>query len=488
MPVLTPIVPFPEANGEVRALLVYKGILYVAGGFTFLGGLPRNGIGAIDIATHTVTAFDPMATVPAATTVNCITVNNDILYFGTAAPVVFVPPQPFLSSFTIFAFAVDINGVFQNWDPSLNDYVFSMDIGPNLGTGPLTNLIYIAGNFSESIGAVQRNFVCAVTPTNILDGFNPDVNNTVRVIKARGSTIFFAGDFSTVHSNTTPIPRNYAAAASVTPFDHSGTITPWNPDPDSPVNNILFFKGYNWIGGEFNFLNGGTISQNGLAATDNFGNFVPLVNDPNFTDGSLLALVVYNNGLAFGGSFTTAGGQPRVGFATLNPDYSLSDIDANLDSDAQSIAFSLSPAELYLGGFFTSPRNLLAAFTVTSPPFPPATFGLPAAPTIQFLNRNLLPDGRTLTVFKWNPVFRDVNNIEMMPDFYRIYRTSKLNLEDPVLIAEISTLDIRGFVDTVFTEEIDGFFKYCVSAVNIIGEGGKSCATSVGMSQSERIS
>jgi maleate cis-trans isomerase len=81
----------------------------------------------------------------------------------------------------------------------------------------------------------------------------------------------------------------------------------------------------------------------------------------------------------------------------------------------------------------------------------------------------------------------DVNNNYTVVTGYRIYRTASLNLEDSILVAEITSLDIRGFVDTMFTEEIDGFFKYCVSAFNGSGEGGKSCIAAVAQAQSDRI-
>jgi hypothetical protein len=126
----------------------------------------------------------------------------------------------------------------------------------------------------------------------------------------------------------------------------------------------------------------------------------------------------------------------------------------------------------------------LAAFY--SPALPPV--GIPRAPVIEFLNRKTSPDqGPQLTLFKWKPVSMDVDNNYTTVQGYRIYRTSSLNLEDPTLIAEVTSLDIRGLVDTMFTEQIDGFFKYCVSAFNSAGEGGKSCTAGVSQAQSDRI-
>jgi hypothetical protein len=90
-------------------------------------------------------------------------------------------------------------------------------------------------------------------------------------------------------------------------------------------------------------------------------------------------------------------------------------------------------------------------------------------------------------MFRWDVVVRDEQNNQTTSTMYRVYRSISKNLEDPTLIAEITTTDLKGDVDTLFVEEIDGYYKYCVSAVNSVGEGGKSCVNFAETQQLERL-
>jgi hypothetical protein len=112
---------------------------------------------------------------------------------------------------------------------------------------------------------------------------------------------------------------------------------------------------------------------------------------------------------------------------------------------------------------------------------------LPQAPKIRFLNRVLNDDGTQTTFLKWDTVSLDVANGNADVTSYNVYRSYGLNTENLELVATITSRDFKGFLDTMFVETISGFYRYCVSATNALGEGGKSCATSVSSAQLDRI-
>ncbi len=153
-----------------------------------------------------------------------------------------------------------------------------------------------------------------------------------------------------------------------------------------------------------------------------------------------------------------------------------SNLSANVQSGPDT---NVTVSSTGFSSFTSHNENLQGQFIGTE-------IGVPLAPKIDFLNRMVTPLGN-LTVFKWEPVTRDVNGNFSDVTAYKIYRTSSPNLEDPQLIDTITALDSRGFIDSIFSEIIDGFRKYCVTAVSAGGESQKSCATTVVSAQMERL-
>jgi hypothetical protein len=105
---------------------------------------------------------------------------------------------------------------------------------------------------------------------------------------------------------------------------------------------------------------------------------------------------------------------------------------------------------------------------------PPAATGVPRQPSIAYLLRK-----NDITLLRWAAINSDVNGNPVPPTAYRIYRSNNANLETFDLIATIASIDVNGLVDTMFSEQLVGFFAYGVTAVNTFGESTMDTAEAV---------
>ena len=147
MTVLPPIAGFPEADALVNVVTLYKGILYVAGNFTTIGGQARNGLAAIDVATRTVTAFDPLTVPGDGGSISALLALNDVLYIGSQNQMTFTGPVT-----RNYAAAVDLSGNLLPWAPEPNSAVTCLSFGPNPVAGPGIHppLVYLGGQIGRA--------------------------------------------------------------------------------------------------------------------------------------------------------------------------------------------------------------------------------------------------------------------------------------------------------------------------------------------------
>jgi hypothetical protein len=109
-------------------------------------------------------------------------------------------------------------------------------------------------------------------------------------------------------------------------------------------------------------------------------------------------------------------------------------------------------------------------------PAPPPIF-TPRKPTIDYLLRKV-----NTTLFRWDRVFFDSTNHRTTVDGYKVYRSTNENLESYELIMTITSKDIKGFVDSFFSEDIVGYYGYGVSAFNVAGESEMATTSAVSSS------
>jgi trimeric autotransporter adhesin len=176
----------PNSSG-VSALVARGSMVYVGGGFTNVGGMPRNNIAAV-------------RNVPGQ--------QGDVLPFDvdTDGPVTALA----LASDTLY-----LGGQFQN---------------VNRGLAALTR---------------ERHNLAAVDVANgLARPWDPNAHGQVRALALAGDTVYAGGEFDTVNGST---PRQRLAAFD----SQAGTARAWNPGADAPVRSLAVFGPTVFAGGDF---------------------------------------------------------------------------------------------------------------------------------------------------------------------------------------------------------------------------------------------
>src|SRR6266704_2772126 len=70
---------FPQANNGIFGSELLDGVLYIVGNFSTVGGMARNGLAAIDVATQAVLPFNPLT---AQADLRCIKIVGGVIYLG----------------------------------------------------------------------------------------------------------------------------------------------------------------------------------------------------------------------------------------------------------------------------------------------------------------------------------------------------------------------------------------------------------------------
>jgi hypothetical protein len=404
------------------------GLIYICGRMTKVNGITRKGFAAIDASGALV---------------------------GPDLGLERLPFDPLISGMYIDATHIYIVGRFTS---------------VNYGT-PVSDI----ARFDKFTGVYDATWTPTVAPSSL-------TTEAIHAIASDGTYIYIGGTFTTV----TGVPK--ANLARLHKLGGGSPSLTWTFDANSDVFALALDSSNNlYVGGNFNSINA-TPAGNGLsrilatpALDPTFGLTADLQVPGIFkiscfgSDVFVSANTQFAQGLYTGNVF----GLTQAGNPNWFQPKALGGTESGFLSAAGRLFFSGNwqylNTESAAGGF--------AAFY--TPALPPTT--VPQAPKIRFLNRRPQQGAPALTMLRWDPVVRDFENNQTVVTSYRIYRSISKNLEDPTFIAEITSRDLRDVVDTLFVEEINGYYRYCVSAVNAAGEGGKSCINFAETEQLERL-
>ncbi len=457
---------FPSADGAVWKILKDGNTLYVLGQFTTIGGLPRKGIAAVDAITGAVlpTTFGNWD--PGYTFQDALILGNTLYASGSFTGMSHIGGVAALDKTT---------GALLPWDPAPNGYVFCMATDGAL--------IYMSGSFTQvntgSVGVpASRNYIAAVNPTTgLVSGFDPGINSPCTSMLVEGNYLYMVGNFNTVNGGGTT--RRGAAAVDLSTY----VATAWDPDfkdgggMGAPYA-LLSYNGAMYIGGSFSKVNNETVNRTGLVSVNPATGATNAAFDADLSGGGTVyfrSLLATNGQIVAGGSFLTAGGLIRNSVADFDP---VTGAVGNLEMGTLVMGppvFSLSTfgQKIYRGqngAILGDGSDQLTAWWAVPPPPPPIREGTPEKPVISFLLRK---DGQSL--LKWESVTHDYyhNRIPRV-DGYRVYRSTNKNLETYEFVKEIVSVDVRGDVDTMFSENIQTFYGYAVSAFIGPYEGEKA--------------
>ncbi|MCX6757535.1 MAG: BspA family leucine-rich repeat surface protein [Candidatus Nomurabacteria bacterium] len=261
----------PNVSGSSVESLAFssdKNTIYVGGKFSkFNGATNRNNLAALDSATGslgygTVTSFNPNVN----NTVHTIKLSSDnsTLYFGGEFTNVGGLPsggRNYLAS--VNTGSTNLN----SFDPSPDNYVFSLDLGSN------DTILYVGGDFLN-ISASSRAHVASVNVSDdTLNSFDPNpsaASSVYSVFSTSSSILYIGGSFPTINGearqgfagfnlNENPFITTWKTSNSG--ISNSKTIT----IPVVPV--LLYNFSIDWGDGNIETLNNLDIVNNGFSHT-----------------------------------------------------------------------------------------------------------------------------------------------------------------------------------------------------------------------------
>jgi hypothetical protein len=234
-------------------------------------------------------------------------------------------------------------------------------------------IVYVGGLFS-TINGVARNNLAAIDHLTgaVLPGFDPNVDGPVFALENRGGMLYVGGSFSMVNGS---LPATNLAAFADASSASPGSADPmWTPNPDAPVHDLAVAGSHLYVGGEFANIAGSSIGRLAALSLSDFA--TPPTADAGWTpnpDGIVYALATDDFLFVYaGGDFANIGGAARSGLAALPVVESA--IGATADAWDPALSggavkvIALDSGSLYVGGTFTSPNNLAAAFNPAGQP------------------------------------------------------------------------------------------------------------------------
>ncbi|MEN6626950.1 MAG: hypothetical protein ABFD69_12065 [Candidatus Sumerlaeia bacterium] len=194
--------------------------------------------------------------------------------------------------------------------------------------------------------AVLAQPVVGAVPS-VIDGFDPDVNGTVRALAVQGDgRILLGGDFSTGEGARRHMTRLLNDGTSDSTFlaDADGAVLAIAPQADGKI----------LVAGEFTAIDGQARSR--IARINADGSLDASFNPGAGANGTVNAVAIQADGKALiGGDFTQVNGVARVAVARLNANGSLdtSFVPANTGSNSSIHAVAVQRnGKIVLGGYF----------------------------------------------------------------------------------------------------------------------------------------
>ncbi len=330
-----------SVNASISVMAFSGTILYIGGDFTVVGGVSRNKLASITVATKTVNSFNPSPN----NAVTAILLSGSTLYVGGAFTSIGGQSRNYVAAVN------SSTGTATSFNANANSYVFSFLLS---GT-----TLYVGGAFT-TMGGTTRNRVAAVNSSTgaLITGFNANANSTVFAMALSGTNLYLGGVFTTIGGTT----RNRVAAVN---SSTGALVTGFNANVGGAVY-ALYINGTSlYIGGQFTTI-GGTRRNNMGAVNYSTGSLLTF--NPNVS-GKVMTFALYSTTLYIGGEFAAIGGQSRNRIAAISTSTgALTSFNPNANDIVDAIV--VSGSTIYVGGYFTTiggqSRNRIAALSAST--------------------------------------------------------------------------------------------------------------------------
>jgi hypothetical protein len=337
-----------EPAPEVNALMVRGSRVYIGGLLDSLGGRYRSALGAVDLETGQVSAWDPrVAGGFPYSYVRALAAHGDTIYVGGYFSTIGGVTRICLVGLDATTAAAT------EWDPRPNDEVNALSVEDDR--------IYGGGAFT-CLGSWQvRNNLAAIDlTTGQPNDWNPDPNGlVVYELAVQGGTVYAGGDFTSVGGQS----RSGIAALDAV----SGAATGWNPAANGAVSAIVLRGDTVYAGGGFTRIGGQTRSH--LAALNGLTGLATDWDARLAVRSSVYAMVMNHDTIYLGGDFVSIGDERRVGLAALDAATG-APRPWRADASGWVNALAMHEGRLYVAGVFDTladePRASLASVDATS--------------------------------------------------------------------------------------------------------------------------
>lgn len=298
----------PDANGSVRAIAPSSdgGRLFVGGAFTYVNGLYRGRLAAVDLATG---AVDKRWSAGTNGTVRTLAVGGGYLYAGGEFTQLKGQPRTHLAKVDEATGALD-----QGWSPSADGISSVYGSVRALAFSEDGSRLYAGGYFGTISGQPTGNLAALDPGTGLVDPvFRPDDGNGIQSMAVAGGRVFVGtGD------NLEGVEAFDAVTGRRDWYIGYGAHTASEGD----VQALAVRDGTLYAGGHFDKL--GDQPKHRLAAIDAATGIIDSQWNPNVASGNLgvWAIASYGPYLYVGGDFTSISGkaQERLARFTDGPE------------------------------------------------------------------------------------------------------------------------------------------------------------------------
>ena len=328
------MLPWPNANGSVNAMVFKGDTVLIAGSFSEVGGVPRQHMAALDINTAELLDWDPGVDAG----IDAMTVLGDVVYLGGDFTQLAGAARSYFG-------AIDLNtNTVLPWDPNVTGIYYNVNVDAIVPSGEQL----LAHGDALFVGTRARNNAAALDMnTGVVTDWDPGVEGVVNTLAMLDSTVYLGGAFTNVGGAA----RNNLAAVDT----EVGAVTAWNPSQFGTGSKLAAADSVIYVGGPSGVVALGASSG------------LPYAWNPAVA-GTVTDIVV-GDALLVAGSFTTVRGQPRNGIASI--DRTSGEPEPwNPNTDAGVSRLLLHNDKVYATGAFTNaagtPRNGAMNLSVTT--------------------------------------------------------------------------------------------------------------------------
>ncbi|WP_386070547.1 Ig-like domain repeat protein [Tahibacter sp. UC22_41] len=211
----------PVPNGVVNALALdaSAGALYVAGGFSSIGGASRSYLAKLDLATAAAAAWNPIVN----SSVSALALDNGALYAGGAFVTATVGGTAGVTRNRLIRIDAASGDVDPNWNPGSSSNVVALAADGN-------GALYVSAG-TGTVGGQTRAYLSKIgtSGTGIVDPlWNPSPDATINTIVAGATALQIGGTFGAIGGvprlALAALPRDVASTTTITSIQPATTV------------------------------------------------------------------------------------------------------------------------------------------------------------------------------------------------------------------------------------------------------------------------